>query len=173
MISGELCLTPSRQTGTNGTIDSPPHWLPIATFEIRHLTFFHQDNELVWWEIIQGWFVSKLETVTEITRSNWRAQVWHTCVHGQVVRVRFWQLHGDRFSLVKKKRKKIIRGVKGLQECSLYTQQHGHCFALKENKVGNKSNIYIYMYTGAIYCTSNGPTDCATDFTNSYPSDRT
>ena len=78
----------------------------VATFEIQHLTFFHQDNELVWWEIIQGWFVSKLETVTEFTRSNWRARVWHTCVHGRVGRVRFWQLHGDRFSLVEKNDKK-------------------------------------------------------------------
>ena len=34
------------------------------------------------------------------------------------------------------------RSVKGLRECILYTQQHGHCFALKENKVGNKLKMY-------------------------------
>ena len=32
----------------------------------------------------------------------------------------------------------MIRSVKGLQGCSLYTQQHEHCFALNENKVGNQ-----------------------------------
>ena len=159
MKSDEL-LTPSRQAGQTGTIDSPPCSLPIATFEIRHLTFFHQDNELVWSEIMQGWFVSKLETVTEITRSNWRAQVWHTCVHGRVGRIRFWLLHGDLFSLVKKK-KKWKEAWRAYKDAASTHSNTG--IVLPWKKTNGKQIKNICLYTGAISCTSNGPSDCATN----------
>ena len=64
----------------------------------------------------------------------------------------------------------MIRSVKGLQRCSLYTQQHEHCFALNENKVGNQLK-YIHVH-GRNLLYVKWTTDCATDLTNGYPSDR-
>ena len=64
----------------------------------------------------------------------------------------------------------MIRSVKGLQRCSLYTQQHEHCFALNENKVGNQLKYIRVHGRNLLYV--KWTTDCATDFTNGYPSDR-
>ena len=42
-------------------------------------------------------------------------------------------------------------------KCSIYTQQHRHCSALKENKMDNIKNMCVN--TSAINCRSNGPTN--------------
>ena len=78
-----------------------------------------------------------------------RAQVWQTCVHTDK-----WgeSASGNYMGIVfPVKKKKIIRSVKGLQGCSFYTQQHGHCFALKEKKVGNQLKYICVQGRNLLY----------------------